>query len=81
VNRLSCCVRGAAWPVDVQSVRYTGTDIRRAMASETYSRHLIRMARRQAGLTQTELAKRAGTSQAAVSATSPGAALPRSTRW
>jgi transcriptional regulator with XRE-family HTH domain len=46
------------------------------MASETYSRHLIRMARRQAGLTQTELAKRAGTSQAAVSAYESGRRSP-----
>lgn len=38
------------------------------MASETYSRHLIRIARRQSGLTQKMLAERAGTSQAAVSA-------------
>lgn len=46
------------------------------MASETYSRHLIRMARRQAGLTQTALAKRAGTSQAAVSAYESGRRSP-----
>ncbi len=46
------------------------------MASETYSRHLIRMARRQAGLTQTELAERAGTSQAAVSAYESGRRSP-----
>lgn len=47
-----------------------------SMASETYSRHLIRMARRQAGLTQTELAERAGTSQAAVSAYESGRRSP-----
>ncbi len=46
------------------------------MASETYSRHLIRMARRQAGLTQTQLAERAGTSQAAVSAYESGRRSP-----
>jgi transcriptional regulator with XRE-family HTH domain len=46
------------------------------MASETYSRHLIRMARRQAGLTQTELAARVGTSQAAVSAYESGRRSP-----
>lgn len=48
----------------------------RTVASETYSRHLIRMARRQAGLTQTELASRAGTSQAAVSAYESGRRSP-----
>lgn len=47
-----------------------------AMASETYSRHLIRMARREAGLTQTELAARAATSQAAVSAYESGRRSP-----
>lgn len=46
------------------------------MADETYSRHLIRMARRQAGLTQQTLAKRAGTSQAAVSAYESGRRSP-----
>lgn len=46
------------------------------MASETYSRHLIRMARRQAGLTQQALADRAGTSQAAVSAYESGRRSP-----
>ena len=46
------------------------------MASETYSRHLIRIARRQAGLTQQVLAKRAGTSQAAVSAYESGRRSP-----
>ena len=46
------------------------------MASETYSRHLIRMARRQAGLTQMELAERAGTSQAAISAYESGRRSP-----
>jgi hypothetical protein len=46
------------------------------MASETYSRHLIRTARRRAGLTQTELAERAGTSQAAVSAYESGRRSP-----
>jgi transcriptional regulator with XRE-family HTH domain len=46
------------------------------MASETYSRHLIRMARRQAGLTQQVLAERAGTSQAAMSAYESGRRSP-----
>ncbi|MCC6226367.1 MAG: helix-turn-helix transcriptional regulator [Microthrixaceae bacterium] len=46
------------------------------MAEETYSRHLIRMARRNAGLTQVELAKRARTSQAAVSAYESGRRSP-----
>lgn len=46
------------------------------MAEETYSRHLIRMARRDAGLTQVELAKRAKTSQAAVSAYESGRRSP-----
>lgn len=43
------------------------------MAQETYSRHLIRMARRKAGLSQTELA---GTSQAAVSTYESGKRSP-----
>ena len=46
------------------------------MASETYSRHLIRTARRNAGLTQVELARRARTSQAAVSAYESGRRSP-----
>ncbi len=46
------------------------------MASETYSRHLIRIARRRAGLTQQALADRAGTSQAAVSAYESGRRSP-----
>ena len=46
------------------------------MASETYSRHLIRIARRQAGLTQAVLASRAGTSQAAMSAYESGRRSP-----
>lgn len=46
------------------------------MASETYSRHLIRIARRQAGLTQQALADRAGTSQAAISAYESGRRSP-----
>jgi DNA-binding transcriptional regulator YiaG len=53
--------------------RYRYTE---AMASETYSRHLIRIARRQAGLTQQALADRAGTSQAAVSAYESGRRSP-----
>jgi transcriptional regulator with XRE-family HTH domain len=55
---------------------HTGTGILGAMASETYSRHLIRMARREAGLTQQDLATRAATSQAAVSAYESGRRSP-----
>ena len=46
------------------------------MATERYSRHLIHMARRQAGLTQQELAGRAATSQAAISAYESGRRSP-----
>lgn len=46
------------------------------MATEHYSRHLIRTARRQAGLTQQALAARAATSQAAVSAYESGRRSP-----
>ena len=46
------------------------------VATETYSRHLIRMARRQAGMTQSELATRAKTSQAAISAYESGRRSP-----
>ena len=46
------------------------------MAAEQYSRHLIRMARHQAGMTQSELAKRAQTSQAAISAYESGRRSP-----
>ncbi|HMR97548.1 MAG TPA: helix-turn-helix transcriptional regulator [Microthrixaceae bacterium] len=46
------------------------------MPTETYSRHLIRMARRNAGLTQVELAGLAKTSQAAVSAYESGRRSP-----
>jgi transcriptional regulator with XRE-family HTH domain len=46
------------------------------MATESYSRHLIRMARREAGLSQHQLATRAGTSQAAVSAYESGRRSP-----
>jgi transcriptional regulator with XRE-family HTH domain len=46
------------------------------VADETYSRHLIRMARRSAGLTQVQLAERARTSQAAVSAYESGRRSP-----
>jgi transcriptional regulator with XRE-family HTH domain len=48
----------------------------RMVATETYSRHLIRTARRNAGLTQVELARRARTSQAAVSAYESGRRSP-----
>ena len=51
--------------------RYT-----RVMADEEYSRHLIRMARRQAGMTQAELARRAQTSQAAISSYESGRRSP-----
>ena len=46
------------------------------MADESYSRHLIRMARREAGLTQQALATRAATSQAAISAYESGRRSP-----
>lgn len=46
------------------------------MATERYSRYLIRTARRQAGLTQQALATRAATSQAAVSAYESGRRSP-----
>jgi len=46
------------------------------MAQERYSRHLIRMARRDAGLTQQQLAELAATSQAAVSAYESGRRSP-----
>ena len=59
--------------LDAAAHRYRYTQI---MASETYSRHLIRMARREAGLTQQVLAKRAGTSQAAMSAYESGRRSP-----
>lgn len=46
------------------------------MATETFSRHLIRRARRDAGITQHELARRARTSQSAVSAYESGRRSP-----
>ena len=46
------------------------------MAAERFSRHLIRIARRSAGLTQHDLAKRAATSQAAISAYESGRRSP-----
>lgn len=46
------------------------------MASERYSRHLIRMARRSAGLTQDALARKAATSQAAISSYESGHRSP-----
>lgn len=46
------------------------------MAVEEFSRHLIRIARRQAGLTQDALAARAATSQAAISAYESGRRSP-----
>lgn len=46
------------------------------MAKEHYSRHLIRMARRSAGLTQDALARKAATSQAAISSYESGHRSP-----
>lgn len=46
------------------------------MATERYSRHLIRIARRRAELSQQELAGRATTSQAAISAYESGRRSP-----
>ncbi len=46
------------------------------MPTETSSRHLIRMARQRAGLSQVTLANRAHTSQAAVSAYESGRRSP-----
>lgn len=46
------------------------------MPTERYSRHLIRMARREAGLTQHALALRAATSQSALSAYESGRRSP-----
>jgi len=46
------------------------------VATEEYSRHLIRMARRRAGLSQQDLAGRAATSQAAISAYESGRRSP-----
>jgi transcriptional regulator with XRE-family HTH domain len=55
---------------------YIGTGILGHMASERYSRHLIRVARREAGFTQKALADRAGTSQPAMSAYESGRRSP-----
>jgi transcriptional regulator with XRE-family HTH domain len=46
------------------------------MATEHYSRHLIQIARHKAGLTQHQLAGRAATSQAAISAYESGRRSP-----
>ncbi|MGH9040322.1 MAG: helix-turn-helix domain-containing protein [Acidimicrobiia bacterium] len=46
------------------------------MATERYSRHLIRMARRRAEMSQSALAQRASTSQAAISAYESGRRSP-----
>jgi transcriptional regulator with XRE-family HTH domain len=46
------------------------------MVTENYSRHLIRIARRRAGLTQEALARRAATSQTAISAYESGRRSP-----
>ena len=46
------------------------------MAEDEYSRYLIRLARMRAKLTQAELARRAGTSQATISAYESGRKSP-----
>lgn len=46
------------------------------MTAENFSRHLIRIARWRAGLSQEELARRAATSQAAISAYESGRRSP-----
>lgn len=46
------------------------------MAVERFSRHLIRIARRKAGLTQQALARKAATSQAAISSYESGRRSP-----
>jgi transcriptional regulator with XRE-family HTH domain len=46
------------------------------MTTDSYSRHLIRIARKRSGLSQQELARRAATSQAAVSAYESGRRSP-----
>lgn len=46
------------------------------MTTEKYSRHLIRMARRRAGLTQHGLARKAATTQSAISAYESGRRSP-----
>ncbi len=46
------------------------------MPNESFSRHLIRMARRRAGMTQQALAVKAATSQAAISAYEAGRRSP-----
>lgn len=46
------------------------------MTTENFSRHLIRIARRRSGLSQKELARRAATSQAAISAYESGRRSP-----
>ena len=53
--------------------RYRYTE---SMTAENFSRHLIRIARRRAGLSQEELARRAATSQAAISAYESGRRSP-----
>lgn len=55
---------------------HIGTGILDAMVAENYSRHLIRIARRRAGLTQEALARRAATSQTAISAYESGRRSP-----
>jgi transcriptional regulator with XRE-family HTH domain len=62
-------------PLEIRagSHRWRHTEV---VVSETYSRHLIRIARRQSGLTQQALAELAGTSQAAISAYESGRRSP-----
>jgi transcriptional regulator with XRE-family HTH domain len=58
-------------PPHLYRYRYTG-----GMVAESFSRHLIRIARRRAGLTQAALARRAATSQTAISAYESGRRSP-----
>jgi transcriptional regulator with XRE-family HTH domain len=46
------------------------------MTAENFSRHLVRIARQRAGLSQEELARRAATSQAAISVYESGRRSP-----
>jgi len=64
------------FPSSTPTARYTCTGILVGVPTETYSRHLIRIARRHAALTQQALAERAATSQAAISAYESGRRSP-----